>query len=85
MDTISFEPPVGIYFGKPGQTRVVGSLGEAGECLMSDSWPDHSGVAFKKALITLIAVAEGCASANKGRLPSPMRQRKQESWSSATR
>jgi hypothetical protein len=59
MDTKNFEPPVGIYFGKMGQTCMVNSLREAAECLMSDRWPSHSGEAFEDALLTLIAVSEG--------------------------
>jgi hypothetical protein len=59
MTEMIFDPPVGIYFGKMGQARAVGSVQEAAECLINERWPSHSGEAFEGALLTLIAASEG--------------------------
>ena len=67
MTEIVFEPPVGIYLGKMGQTRAVGTAREAAECLVSERWPSHSGDAFEGALLTLIAASEGRKDAAEAR------------------
>jgi hypothetical protein len=64
---IRFSPPVGIYFGRPGQTRIVSSLREAAECMMSGKWPDISGAAFERALRTFVDATEGRESAEQAR------------------
>lgn len=67
MARIIFEPPVGIYFGKVGRIRIVNSLQDAAECLMSERWPGLRGAAFEKAILTLIAASEGCINADQAR------------------
>jgi hypothetical protein len=67
MTEMIFEPPVGIYFGKMGQTRAVRSVQEAAECLINERWPSHSGEAFEGALLALIAASEGRKNAAQAR------------------
>ncbi|GLS28419.1 Protein of unknown function [Mesorhizobium albiziae] len=63
---IVFEPPVGIYLGI-GQIRVVNSLQDAAECLMSEKWPGLRGAAFEKATLILIAASAGFKNADQAR------------------
>jgi hypothetical protein len=58
MATLLFEPPVGIYFGPPGQILLVISVGEARACLSSARWPDHRSEDFKRAMWCITAALE---------------------------
>jgi hypothetical protein len=64
MATLLFEPPVGIYFGQPGQILLVNSANEAEGCLMSREWPDRLSEDFKRAMSCITAAREGHTDAN---------------------
>jgi hypothetical protein len=64
----AFEPPVGIYFGKPRQIMLVGSVREAAGCLLSGFWPDRGSEAFDRGLWCLTAALQGRCDSDQARL-----------------
>ena len=68
MATVHFEPPVGIYFGPPGQILLVGIAREAGACLLSGAWPDRHSEDFKRAMWCITAALEGRSDAKLARV-----------------
>ncbi len=68
MATVHFEPPVGIYFGPPGQILLVSTAREAGACLLSGAWPDRHSEDFKRAMWCITAALEGRSDAKLARV-----------------
>lgn len=59
MEGEYFDTPVKVFFGKPGQIRVVGWAREAGDCLASSKWPIKSKRKHLAVQRAMAAVLEG--------------------------
>lgn len=59
--------PVSIALGRIGLTRIVTSVREAAECILSDEWPRRHGKADTAARKALLGAMEGKVSAEDAR------------------